>query len=168
MEAVIEASRASSEGPDAQAYRNLRSNAAFALGMIGGTEALDRLNVLLDDGDANTRYNAATGLARHGDARALPVILEMLDPKNTEGLDDPDAKTPEQVAMGQEWKRALVMTNGLRAAKQLVQKHSDADYAALKKSLATLKSAKVIERVKLDARQLELLLAQRADGKATK
>jgi hypothetical protein len=160
MEAVIEASRASSEGPDARAYRNLASNAAFTLGMIGGSEALDRLNFLLDDGDANTRYNAATGLARHGDARALPVILEMLDPKNTEGLDDPDAKTEEQVALGQEWKRALVMTNGLRAAKQLVQKKPDADYSELKKSLAKLKTADVIERVKLDARELELVLAK--------
>jgi HEAT repeat protein len=166
MEVVIEASRERGEGSNAADFNYLRSAAAYALGMIGGDEARERLHFMLDDGDANTRYNAATGLARQGDARALAVLEEMLDPDNTAALADPEAKTEEHRKSGESWKRVLVLTNGIRAASQLVDKNPAADYSDLADWLARLQQADVIERVKIDARSLELKLQQREQANA--
>ena len=35
--------------------------------------------VMVDDPDADTRYNAAVGLAHHGNAKAVETLAEMLD-----------------------------------------------------------------------------------------
>ncbi|MBI2479800.1 MAG: hypothetical protein HYV60_14545 [Planctomycetia bacterium] len=74
MDALIAASRERTEVADEQQVRSdLRSTAAFVLGVIGGDAALDRLVILLDDPYTNARYNAATGLCRHGDALEVPL-----------------------------------------------------------------------------------------------
>jgi hypothetical protein len=90
----------------------------------------------------------------------------MLDPKNTEALSDPEAINAKDVAAGQAWKRALVLTNGIRAARQLVQKNKQGDYRQLAAWLVRLQRADVNERVKLDARELELMLKQQAEAPA--
>lgn len=159
METLIETSKERGEGEFArEEYAKLRSAAAYALGMIGGSEGLDRLAQMLDDGDANTRFNAATGLARQGDIRALPVLEEMLDPESTAALDDPDAKRPEDVAASKQWKRMLVMSNGIRAARLLIEKHPEGNYALLDAALDKLLGGDVNEKVKLSAKELKLLL----------
>jgi HEAT repeat protein len=128
--------------------------------MIGGNEALERLAQMLDDGDPNTRYNAATGLARHGDARALPVLGEMLDPNNTEALVDAEARRDQDVASGNDWKRALVLSNGIRAARQMVEQRPQADYSELVKWLEELEASQANGRIKLDAKALRLEINQ--------
>jgi HEAT repeat protein len=92
----------------------LRSAAAFTLGVIGGDAALNRLRYLLGDSFPNVRYNAATALCRHGDVSALPVLLEMLDPESAACRAADSAK------------RVLVLTNGIRAASELAEKNATA------------------------------------------
>ena len=58
----------------------IRSVAAFALGVVGDQASRDQLRQMLSDVYPDVRYNAATGLARCHDAAGLEVILEMLDP----------------------------------------------------------------------------------------
>ena len=87
----------------------MRAVAAFALGVIGGDEALARLKVMLIDSYPNARYNAATGLARHGDAACVPVLQEMLDPENQHSASD------ENNDRDKDRKRATVLMNGMRA-----------------------------------------------------
>jgi len=60
-------------------WPTLRERAAFALGVLGGTEAEARLVSMLGDQAAEVRYNAATGLARHGNSAGIEVLIEMLD-----------------------------------------------------------------------------------------
>lgn len=161
MQTVIATSKERGEGEfGSEEFAKLRSAAAFALGMIGGEEGLERLSQMLDDPDANTRFNAANGLARQGDRRALPILQDMLDPNNTDSLGDPDAPTAEITAAGQDWKRALVMTNAIRAARQLVQKQPTGDYSTLIDSLTRLQTANVNDKVKLDAKELKLQLVR--------
>ena len=58
--------------------KTLRSSATFALGVIGGPGAGERLGQLVEDGDDDVRYNAAIGLARQGADAAWQPLEEML------------------------------------------------------------------------------------------
>lgn len=77
--ALLAASRATSDNSDEKnLYSELRVRAAFALGVLGGEDALDRLEQMSIDSEPNVRFNAASGLARYGDRRAIGGLLEML------------------------------------------------------------------------------------------
>lgn len=58
----------------------VRLSAAYAMGVLGGSESEERLAAMLLDEHALVRYNAATGLARWGNAATIDVLLEMLVP----------------------------------------------------------------------------------------
>jgi hypothetical protein len=169
METLIEASKERSESGFAkEEYEKLRSAAAYTLGMVGSDEALERLSQMLDDSSANARYNAALGLARHGDTRSLETLYEMLDPNNTEALEDPDVAGKGQEALlarGQEWKRVSVMSNAIRGARMLVSKDPDANYDELITRLKKVEDSNLIDRVKLDAKDLRLELEQHEPAK---
>ncbi|MFV1968059.1 MAG: HEAT repeat domain-containing protein [Pirellulaceae bacterium] len=136
INALLVASRERARDGEADLGRDeLRSTAAFALGVVGGNEAIERLGFLLGDPCLNVRYNAAAALSRHGDVRALPVLLEMLDPSNQE------AARSEGNESAQVWKQVLVLRNGIRAAIQLVEKNPHADSAPIGKALEALERA---------------------------
>jgi hypothetical protein len=158
METLIEASKERSEGGYArEEFDKLRSAAAFTLGMVGGRESRDRLAQMLDDADPNTRYNAALGLARHGDPRALETLGEMLDPANTEGLADPDAPAGQAIiARGKSWKRVSIVNNAIRGSRMLIEKQPKANYDELIKWLKAVETSDLIEKVRLDAKGLRL------------
>jgi HEAT repeat protein len=117
------------------AYAELRSNAAFALGILGGADALDRLALVMSDNYPNARYNAATGLARHGDERAIAGLLEMLDPKNQAAVAKEESETEKS------WKRSLVHKNGMSGVELLHEANPDADLSKLKAALEKLSNA---------------------------
>ena len=133
---------------DKQRLAELRATAAFALGVIGGEESLDLLNRMQEeDPHSYARYNAATGLARHGDSRALSGLLEMLEPENKNvALDEPTESS-------RNFKRTLVQMNGVRAAKLLAEKRPIGDLAGLTAALEKLKGAKVEMCVKNEAQE---------------
>lgn len=56
----------------------IRLRTAFALGIVGGAEAVARLTAMLGDPLPEVRFNAATGLARLGSAAGVGVLSEML------------------------------------------------------------------------------------------
>lgn len=140
LDVLLECSRATddsaqpSEGqsPHYKPHGEVRGTAAFALGVVGGERADDRLALMLDDPYASARYNAATGLARQGDARAVPVLIEMLDPDNALAAKD------EQYKTAQEDRRIQVIKNGIEAAAQLTKKSPDTDFASVYKALERL------------------------------
>jgi hypothetical protein len=125
LSVLLECSRASDEGitpleGQSKNYRphgEIRGAAAFTLGTIGGQTALDRLAVMTEDVYPVARYNAATGLARHGDARAIPVLVEMLDPAS-------DVSSDEQYEAEQANRRLQVLKNGMEATVQLASQVS--------------------------------------------
>ncbi len=64
---------------EASPDRGIRKVAAHALGAFAGDDARSALAAALADGADDVRWNAALGLARHRDPRALPVLLQMMD-----------------------------------------------------------------------------------------
>ncbi len=148
LETFVAAVRDRGTGASDQAQRaELRSCAAFGLGVLGGQPSLEALRPLLDDPSPNVRYNAAAGLARHGQTAAIPALLEMLAP------DNPEATAGEVSAAGQAWKRALVWTNAIRAASQLAERNPGADCRPLAAAIESLSQADVPAKVLSQARE---------------
>jgi len=137
-----------------------RSVAAVDLGVIGTARMLDKLHFMIDDGDPNVRYNAATRLAQRGDAAALPVLLEMLDPQETAGVDI--EKNPEL----RPFKRALITINALRAGGQLGEKNRVADLGELKTAVDALLAGDASGEIRVVATLVQRQLEDRA-AKAT-
>jgi HEAT repeat protein len=56
-----------------------RKAAVHALGSFRAPEAREAAAAALDDQAMDVRWNAAVALARHGDTRGVPVLLQMMD-----------------------------------------------------------------------------------------
>jgi hypothetical protein len=158
-EGVLPALMAASMEMDASAGQyeraDLRASAAFALGVLGGDEALDRLERMLSDSYANARYNAATGLARHGDARAEPVLVEMLNPENPESIRD------EASESARERKRLEVLSNGIYAAARLANRNQHSDLVAVREALDQLSQSTEHRAVRMRASEALHVMDQR-------
>jgi HEAT repeat protein len=128
-EVLIDASRERSATDQDNSVAELRSTAAFALGVLGSERSLERLRVMLDDGYANARFNAAVALCRNGDAKSLGVLLEMIDPESD------DVVRSEPTEEEKQTKRLMVMQNGIRAVARLAEKNSSADLSELEMAL---------------------------------
>ena len=125
----------------------LRSAAAYALGVIGGDEAIDELSRLLFDPHPNVRYNAALGMSRHGDLRASDVLMTMLDPKN------PAVVAGEKSTSEQELKRVRVMVNAIRAIRRLSHYHRAAQLEVLRARLEKIVASDLPKPVVLEAKE---------------
>jgi HEAT repeat protein len=110
----------------------IRSAAAFALGVLGDSSSTNQLQKMISDVYPDVRYNAATGLARHGHAGAMPVILEMLDPAEQASL---KLETDDQA---REFKRNLIAVNGLQAAETIYRALPTADQQTLRSAVERL------------------------------
>jgi len=162
MQTLRAASSEHSDVPGETVSRaELRANAAFTLGVLGGPESLDRLAIMCGDAAVNVRFNAATGLARHGDVRANRVLIQMIDPSNESTI---EAEPSESLA---DWKRALVITNGLRAIVILSEANLDDDLTDLaaairKQDYTTLESVAQLNIKPVVAETLKTLDARTA------
>jgi hypothetical protein len=151
MQAILDASRVADDTAlpppvptdgEPTLYRphaELRAVAAYALGVIGGDEATERLEQMLHDTYPNARFNAATGLARRGSAKCERVLREMLDPAN------PLAVKDEINPNDQARKRITVLLNGISGTVHLAESNPGADLTALKKAIEKLASGPLDE-----------------------
>lgn len=110
----------------------IRLAAAFALGVVGGDEAQRRLEVMLSDAYPSVRFNAATGLARHGNPAAMDVLVEMLDPEELPGEDAETSETAREAM------QLNLRSNALRASVQLSAADPSLDTAPLVDAIETL------------------------------
>jgi HEAT repeat protein len=136
-----------------------RTVAAVVLGVLGGPKNIERLHALLDDTNPDVRYNAATRLAHHGDAAAVGVLSEMLDPAEMAGV------TIEKQEEMRPFKRALITLNALRAVGQLAEKNSTADLSPLKVAVEKLLASDASGEIRVEAtgtlRRLEARTVQK-------
>lgn len=116
--------------------RLVRSETAFALGVLGTEAALEKLADLTHDPYADARYNAANALARHGDLRAVDTLAEMLDPAEMAGL-----KYEDDRPIYQFHKRGTILLNALASTERLAKAHPGADYGELVRPLRQLVAA---------------------------
>lgn len=101
--------------------REQRGSATFALGVVGGDGARERLRELCEDGDDNVRYNAALGLARLGDADAWPTLAEMLT------LPDVAMRPDDPRSQADRYRRAMIVVNALKGVGLLVDDNAEAE-----------------------------------------
>jgi HEAT repeat protein len=142
----------------------LRARAAFALGVLGSDAARERLALMTSDAYPNARYNAGTGLARHGDQRATKVLLQMLDPENPAVIAGEKGDSKRELEQAIAWKRALVLLNGLEATERLAEQNADADLAELKAAVKNLETAEldplIRGRIRTEAKEVAHRLAK--------
>ena len=144
MNALLEASRPFEGSGDEKALNaQLRSRAAYTYGVIGGEESLNQLHRMMADPDMTVRFNAATGLARNGDARSVPVLFDMLDVQQITG----DDGKPVDMATS-----IIVLRNALRAAKQLSDLNTSDNLDALKVAVQKIAEGDAGGAVAVDAK----------------
>ena len=76
---------------------------------------------MLSDPFPDARMNAVTGLARMGDQRSIPYLLEMLEAENR------FIAEPEAVEQEKQWKREAVWTVAMRAIESMIA-NQELDY----------------------------------------
>jgi HEAT repeat protein len=136
---------------------NLRTESAFVLGIVDDTQAVARLKQLLNEEHADARFNAAIGLARVGDAEALPVILEMLSPDQT-------LSTKVELKENRTEKERMVHVNGLRALAELAKKNPTANLQPAIAPVEKLSQSPLAE-VRGKALELQPMLSGRTTNK---
>jgi len=122
MSALHDAAQTYQEDPnDPSASGDVRSRAAFALGVIGGPAAIQDLVTLLSDPFDDARRNAAAGLARQRDPRAIPELLRMLELRPP-SPDRPPPQIEEQsiARKSEDWSRHVVWGTTLYALEELL------------------------------------------------
>ena len=113
----------------------VRSETAYALGRLGTPACVQRLEVMIGDPYADTRYNAAVALAHAGNAAAVEMLAEMLEPV-------PLASALEEPAnQGQVRKRATIVHSAMEAAKELAKKNPTANLTPITTALQSLAKA---------------------------
>lgn len=154
MDALFKASQ--ERGGENAAERDaIRSTAAYALGVVGGPEATERLHQLLLDSNANVRFNAATGLARHGDVRCLPVLIDMLDPESDVGIE-------EDLEEGlQKRQKLAILTNAIFAASRMVDAPAQEDLRSLEDALTKLIDSDMPRAIRVKAKEARIVLQRR-------
>lgn len=129
-------------------HAELRAVAAYALGVIGGQEATDKLLKITElDPYASARYNAATGLARQGDERVIPTLVEMLNPANEAPAENEWHKTEKEQQL------LNVLKAGMQAALRLAETNREVDLTKVLAALEQLATG--------DAPQIEKPAAKR-------
>ena len=113
----------------------IRSTTAYALGRIATPASLAQLEILVDDPNGDTRYNAAVALAHQGNAKSVETLAEMLDITEPSGVEG-EGESSDQLA-----RRTLIMSNAMDAARELAKKNPDADLSEITASLERLNSA---------------------------
>jgi hypothetical protein len=90
---------------------------------------------MVGDPHADTRYNAAVGLAVHGNAKAIETLAEML------ALEDLASVQEEQSESARVNKRALIVSNAINATHELAMENPDADFAPIVAALEQILTA---------------------------
>jgi PBS lyase HEAT-like repeat len=128
----------------------VRAVAAYALGVLAGEEERERLALMVKgESYPNARYNAATGLARFGDDRCIPILKEMLMPDNEA------AAKVERWPRDQDNMRVIVLRNGIQTTVVLAQKNPTADLSPLRTALQTIVDSD-LAAIKTDRGKLQI------------
>lgn len=116
----------------------IRSETAFALGRIATPACLQRLETMADDPHADTRYNAAVGLAQQGNSIALETLAEMLEFDSSISSVSIDGEVSPQTKLV---KRAIIMKNAMGAIVTMAKSPTQADFTGVEKALQAIVDA---------------------------
>ncbi|MEZ6127542.1 MAG: HEAT repeat domain-containing protein [Planctomycetaceae bacterium] len=153
-ESVIQSLKRAAQDEEA----GIRHLTAYVLALISGDKAMSELKVMLLDGDALTRANAAVGLARNGLTDGVPVLIGLVRDGSTEMSREEFQKlTPEeqqQAMSARQFEQPIILSNSLRAIGSLWDLMSSEQHAELQPLLASLAETASAADVRLQARSL--------------
>jgi HEAT repeat protein len=147
----------------------VRGRTVYALGQLGTPAAIERLEVMVDDPDPDTRYDAAVALAHRGNDKGVATLAEMLDLEEVPAA----LSKPKEGEQSDPFKRAVVVASAIEAVKDLAKKNPQANLGPVEEALQALASAahekfakaNVPTRAALDAeRALDFLKEQQSAG----
>jgi hypothetical protein len=151
----------------------IRLRAAYALGILGGEEVIARLVEMVDpqkEPHTSVRFNAATGLARHGNAQGLDVLRDMIDPSESAAMladteqTGPDGKPlPERALAAQRAEMEVIIRHdGLEAVERLLRAGTQVDLTEIAPAIQALRDhPDTHPAVKRKAAQVQNLLKER-------
>ena len=90
---------------------------------------------MANDPHADTRYNAAVGLAQHENASALETLTEMLEFDSSINIDGEVSPQTKLV------KRAIIMKNAMGAVVTLAKSPAQADFTSVETALQAIVDA---------------------------
>jgi hypothetical protein len=133
----------------------LREVAAIALGLVGGPDALTKLEEIVDRQRGLLRYNATAGLCRAG--RATPAVIEALG----EMLTEPDVQFDETAKSSggqdkdqrKEAGRQQTAHFALESIRVLSEANLTADLSALEAPLTKIAEADADPQLRIEAKQ---------------
>ena len=128
----------------------LRQMAAYALGLAPSAATTQRLSVLLGDPDANTRVNAAVGLARQDSTRGLPVFESILA-SASQPTQHAAADNNEAARRG--FEQLVALKNSLKAVGDLSGQLSQEDRDRVRALVAPIAENYREAKIRLDAEQ---------------
>lgn len=142
---------------------SLRERGAFALGVLGGSAALARLDEMLGDAHPNVRYNAATSLCRHGAAspRLADTLVEMLLAPEVK-VEEPEGGFKESVKETIDTNsKQQITVNALRAVLLLAAENPQADLKPIVAAVEKLAETGEPQRLRIDAKTVLESLSSR-------
>ena len=145
----------------------IRQLGAYALGLIPGDEVDQRLRVMVDDGDRNTRVNAALALGRRQMTDGFPVLIDILrscdepvDPSRFDGKTETERKAQ---AVNQEKLNAVSVLNALHALSEIHELLDDSQRVETVAALKTISNEAEYIRIRIKAGEtLRLLQADKS------
>ena len=144
----------------------VRQLSAFTLGLIATPRTRDRLLVMLNDGDADTRLNAALGLARQDSTAGVPqfkVVLASANEVPAEIHASAEASAErKQEAETQAFERAVAVKNTLKAVDDLSSKLTAREQTEFLALVRPISENHAEARIRLDAGHLVRKLQQTA------
>jgi len=148
--------------------RSLRQVATFTLALFQGSASQQRLLVLLNNADENTRLNAAFGLARQQSVACLPLLENYLQQAlETQGQDSRElADKQERLEMAEQKLRQepLVLKNIFQAIRDLRGQLDAEQREKLQELVQPLAADYPNSVVRVAARKLLLEFSQPADA----
>ncbi len=121
----------------------IRDVSTFALGLLPTAASRGRLEVLVSDSDANTRANAAVGLARQKSTAGYPVFKDVLTAAKSSARDP--ASTPVETL--------LAVKNTLHAVQVLAKDWNAAQRAELIALIEPISRNHAEPRIRTDANE---------------
>ena len=147
--------------------RLVRQLGAYALGLMPGDTARERLIVLVDDADMNTRINAAVGLTRHNSTAGLPVFKTILsdaaNPFDPEKVDGKTAADRRKNADTRNFEEFVALKNTLKAIEGLRGRLTSQERAEIRILLEPIADGYREHRIRIEAKKVLRSLSSDAE-----
>lgn len=148
---------------------SIRHLAAYALGLVSGSSAIEQLHVLLLDSDQSTQVNAAIALSRNADLGGLPTILRVLQegavPLSPEQFTELPKAEKEEAMAALLFDQSTALVNCLTAVCRLWDQIPDENRPDLKSAIQKLEEGHASPGIRLHASAVLRELESRATGK---